>query len=271
MSLKQRPDHWEVTAGMLERAGSYMGFETRRAKGGGHEGYKTLETWAPFQALKQMDAKGLSVVLQRHVPEGVTANDMLEVLKTEHSMTTKTGVKLVPESGLQDKVAQRAAEITAVRYQGQGIGMVVTPQSSSDFARKFGTYLAGYLGAKPVPAGVIKNLNADQVKLDLPSGVEKTPAGRKAIADLERWKRGLRAGHAPSFRKTFDKRMARYVKGFMTAGDAVLDWGSGEPPKILFADDVVTSGSTQTDSARALKELGFDVVANVAVFKEQQA
>jgi hypothetical protein len=266
MSLSQQPDHWVVTAGMLTGAGEYMGFAVRR-EGGAHKGYTTKGTWAPFQALKNMDAARLSGAIRKPVPEGVTANDMLEVLKTEKSFVTKSGVKLVPEPGLQDNVAQVCARITASRFAGQGITLVVMPQSSSDFGYKFGKYLADLIKATAVPAGVVKNMNPEEVSLELPPGVGDTSAGKNAMRDLGRWKGHLQAGNVPSLRKTFDPRMRHYLRGFMKVDDQALSGGG----KVLVVDDVVTTGSTQTDTTRALKVKGFTVVANVAAFKEQSA
>src|SRR5690606_22690851 len=153
MALRSEEDRWVVTTD----AATSMGFDSRRAPGSSEViGYEVKGVWAPFQALKNMDAKGLSIAIGKQVPEGVTANDMLEVMKTMRPKTTDAGVILVPEPNLQAKVAHTAAALAAHKYRDKGIDLVVSPQSSSEFASIFAGVLAAQIGAKPVRDGVIK-------------------------------------------------------------------------------------------------------------------
>lgn len=262
MALRQEEARWVVTADMA----TMMGFDTRRAQGTSDViGYEVKGVWAPFQALKDMDAKHLSVMLRKPVPPGVTANDMLEVLKTMRLKQTDSGVTLVPEPGLQQQVAQNAAALAARRYRGKGVDLVVTPQSSSQFAATFGAVLATLIGAKHVEEGTVKSNN---IRLELPQHVRSTKTGQDAEKALERWKKKLAAGETPSLRSTFKPSIRQHVKGFMDVGNSMVDH-VGEPKKVLIADDVVTTGSTHLDSKRALEEMGFEVVGMVAAFKEQ--
>lgn len=262
MALRAEEDRWVVTADMT----TMMGFDSRRVKGSSDMvGYEVKGVWAPFQALKDMDAKGLSAAIGKQVPEGVTANDMLEVLKTMRPKQTESGLILVPEPGLQAQVAQNAAALTARRYRGQKIDLVVTPQSSSQFAAMFGGQLATLIGAKHVSEGVIKS---NKLRLELPDHVKGTPSGKKAEDALARWNRKLAAGETPSLRTSFHPRDRQHVKGFMDVGNNMVPH-VGEPLKVLLADDIATTGSTQGDATRALEEMGFKVVGRVAAFKEQ--
>lgn len=275
MALRSEEDRWVVTADMA----TMMGFDARRVKGSSDMvGYEVKGVWAPFQALKDMDAKGLSAATGRQVPEGVTANDMLEVLKTMRPKQTETGLILVPEPGLQAQVAQNAAAVTARRYRGQGINLVVTPQSSSKFAAMFGAQLAALLGpdVKHVDAGVIKS---NKLKLNIPEKLKGTPSEKKLQQALDLWQRKHAEAETeldpeekkkkvPSLRASFHPKDRQHVQNFMDVGDSMIPY-VGEPLKVLLADDIATTGSTQGDSARALEEMGFQVVGRVAAFKEQ--
>ena len=264
MALRSEEDRWVVTADMA----TMMGFDARRVKGSSDMvGYEVKGVWAPFQALKDMDAKGLSAATGRQVPEGVTANDMLEVLKTMRPKQTETGLILVPEPGLQAQVAQNAAAVTARRYRGQGINLVVTPQSSSKFAAMFGAQLATLLGpdVKHVDAGVIKS---NKIKLNIPENLKGSESEKKMLQAHDRWNRTLASGETPSLRSSFHPKDRQHVTNFMDVGDSMVPY-VGEPLKVLLADDIATTGSTQGDSARALEEMGFQVVGRVAAFKEQ--
>lgn len=263
MALRQEEQRWVVTADAV----SSMGFDTRR-KGGSVVGYEVKGVWAPVQALKNMDAKNLSIQLGKAVPEGVTANDMLKVLKTLQPVTTKNGTVLVPEDGLQEKVAANSAMACAERYRDKGIELVVTPQSSSRFASIFGSILAKHIGARHVEEGVVKAKKG--LRLNMPQHVKDTQTGKDAVRAVDRWERTAAAGRQPSLRSTFKPSMRQHVSGFMEPGPNVSPW-VGEGTKVLIADDVVTTGSTHTDSVRALEELGFVVVGRVAAVKEQSS
>lgn len=265
MALRQEEGRWVVTADMA----TMMGFDTRREKGSSNVvGYEVKGVWAPFQALKDMDAKNLSVMLRKPVPHGVTANDMLEVLKTMRAKQTESGTIIAPEPGLQQQVAQNAATLAARRYRGKGIDLVVTPQSSSQFAATFGAILAQLIGAKHVEEGVIKT--REGIVLAMPDHVKNTKTGQDAEKALQRWKDKLSRGETPSLRSTFKPSIRQHVKGFMSVGNNMYDH-VGEPRKVLVADDVVTTGSTHLESKRALEEMGFQVVGMVAAFKEQSS
>lgn len=262
MALRSEEDRWVVTADMA----TMMGFDARRVKGASDMvGYEVKGVWAPFLALKDMDAKGLSVATGKPVPEGVTANDMLEVLKTMKPVQTKTGLTLVPEPGLQAQVAQNAAAVTARRYRGQGIDLVVTPQSSSKFAAMFGAQLATLIGARHVSEGVVKS---NKIKLNVPEKLKGTESEKKLAQAHDLWNRKLARGETPSLRTSFHPKDRQHVTNFMDVGDAMVPH-LGEPLKVLLADDIATTGSTQGDSTRALEEMGFEVVGRVAAFKEQ--
>lgn len=266
MALHREPDaqedHWTVTADAM----AMMGFDVRRDnERGGAIGYTVKGVWAPLQALKHVDAKSLSTALMKTVPEGVEANDMLEVLKTMRPKTTKSGVTLVPAPDLQRKVAHIAAAMAYRHFANAKIDLVVTPQSSSAFASYFGQMLAGYLKAELVPEGVLKSKN---IRLEMPDHVKGTQTGKDAEKSLERWQKKLAAGETPSLRSSFKPSMRQHVKGFMDVGNN-MSAHLGKPVRILVADDIVTTGSTQLESKRVLEEWGFEVVGMVAAFKEQ--
>jgi len=263
MALKPERDRWLVTPDTI----ASMGFGSRRAKGSSDMvGYEVKGVWAPFQALKDMDAKNLSVQLGKPVPEGVTANDMLEVLKSMQARKTKSGVVLQPAPELQHEVALQAAAYCARRFQGKRVDLVVSPQSSSRFANIFGSLLADMLRAEHVPEGVVKSQH--NIYLDMPDHVKDTKTGRDAQQDVEDWKEKLSRGKVPSLRSSFKPSMRQHLRGFMAASDN-LSPHVGEGKRVLIVDDIVTTGSTQADSARALTDLGFEVVGMVAAVKEQ--
>jgi adenine/guanine phosphoribosyltransferase-like PRPP-binding protein len=239
-----------------------VGFSARR------DGYEVKGVWAPFQALKDVDAENPS----GRAPEGVTANDMIRALKTMGAVRTKAGVVLVPSPGLQGQVAARAAALVARRFRGMGIDLVVTPQSSSGLASAFGSAIADLLGAEHVSGGLVKS---GKVELELPPHVVPTRTGRDAAKAKERWeKKAARAARGeeemPSLRSTFKPSIRRYVRGFVRPHDRLAPYAGGGR-RVLIADDVVTTGSTHLESKRALERLGLEVVGMVAIFKEQPA
>lgn len=259
------PAKWTVTPAGI----AAMGFAGRLVRGtSAHEGYTTKGIWAPYQALKDMDAEKLSQDMGRPVPEGVTANDMLEVLKKMQPVTTESGVTLVPAPNLQRDVAYHVARVAYHRYIDKDVDLVVTPQSSSRFAETLGTMLAQLLGAKLINAGLVKSLS--RTTLDLPDHVTSTKAGKDAARALERWKNKLKAGEIPSLRSTFQPSMRQHLKNFMELDPRMAEF-VGEGKRVLLVDDVVTTGSTVLDGERELKEMGFEVVGKVAAVKEQES
>lgn len=260
-----------MTADLI--AGDYMGFTINRGDimKNKEPGYTTNGIWAPMQALKEKNVD-LNWVTGHPVPNAnVTANEMLDVLKTGRSLTTKTGIKLIPEPDLLEKVTTKLARMTFTQVKGLKPDYVVTPESSSRVAELFGDKLAALLGADHVPAGVIKTRDANKPRFDVPQKMKGKPSEKTALASLERWKKKIRKGETPSLRSHFDARSRHHLSHFMDPSDKLIQRWAEEPTgkTVLLADDVVTTGTTQKDSRRALEELGYVIVGSVAMFKEQ--
>ena len=265
---------WEVTARRL--AGDYMGFTVNNHPV--KPGYTLMGTWAAVQVEKAMgnDEEYVDAFQQAtgvDIPHGVKANDMLEVLKhPDRDKVTEKGVKLVAEPGLQEKVADALARMTAKKLGNIRPDIVTCPESSSRMAAMFAERLAGLLGAEFEPAGVMKTQNPDQIDVEVPDAMKGTAAEKRLRYNLDRARRDAKAGTF-SIRHNVVARERRLYSRFMDPSDSMMDRATDPKGRrgttVVIADDIVTTGTTQRDAKRALAELGYEVVASVAMFKEQ--
>lgn len=267
MSIRptEYPDEWEVTADMI--AGDYMNFTMTR-KGSRQIGYSLASVWAPFQALKDSDLSWVRTPLPK---ESVYANDMLEVLKTGQSLTTKTGVRLRPEQNLQEKVALLVAKKVVEQRPDLRVGLIVTLESSSTLLEKFATALGQFMGVKVIVSGAQKTKNPNRPKLNKSSLSGQTLS--KAEKDLERWREKTSAGKSPSIRSTFNPKVRKHFSDFIEMSPELEKLWVDHPdtkdlPTVLVVDDIVTTGTSHRDAARELNDAGFTVAGSVAMFKE---
>lgn len=252
---------WTVTAGFLKGWSGYAGFNDA--------GYKKEGVIAPFQINDQF--KPDVIKIHKRAPAGATPNDVIKVLKTEAPVTSKGGIVLIPENDLLNKVAAIAAKKAKNMLGANKVDIVTTVGSSKRLAGAFAEALANEFGARYVGGGLPKTLKPDDLQLTIPPKVKGTPKEQKLLQDFDRARRAIAAGNF-SIKRIFKPSDRKLLRGFLTLSNELLDLGAGSEkamPRVIVADDIVTTGSTLQEAARKLQEEGFTIVALVAAFKEQ--
>jgi len=255
------PGTWQVTftgstdGGNTENGFGFMAPGKPYIKGTSNR----QQVLAPIQV-----AQSFAGAYSKNIPE-FSPEDVVEAIKlgnaSEHNM--------VIEPGIQEKLAQKFGG-RAASWITEKVDIVTCPQSRSQLASIFATVIAQKLGAKFVPAGVVKQLKNAQFD---PEKLSKmSPTTQKSVTrGLER----MKADPTPSIRKYVKPAFRSAVQNWQAANDSIIDVALGGDSKmynVIIVDDVVTTGSTFQEAAKALEDLGmFKVVGMLALFKMQDS
>lgn len=255
------PGTWQVTftgstdGGNTENGFGFMAPGKPYIKGTSNR----QQVLAPIQV-----AQSFAGAYSKNIPE-FSPEDVVEAIKlgnaSEHNM--------VIEPGIQEKLAQKFGG-RAASWITEKVDIVTCPQSRSQLASIFATVIAQKLGAKFVPAGVVKQLKNAQFD---PEKLSKmSPTTQKSVTrGLER----MKADPTPSIRKYVKPAFRSAVQNWQAANDSIIDVALGGDSKmynVVIVDDVVTTGSTFQEASKALEDLGmFKVVGMLALFKMQDS